>query len=490
MKTIDPVAASSAHAVAAAYTPWRRRIALLVVLLAFMMELLDLTIVNIAMPSLSRGLHASDAALQWIVAGYALSFSVLLISGGRLGDIGGYRRMFVIGVAGFTLASLLCGASMSPAMLVGARIAQGAMAALMVPQVMALLQVMYPPHERIAVLGLFGAVGGVATVAGPVVGGLLIGANMMGLGWRPIFLVNVPIGLAAVAAGWMLLPAGGSTHPSRVDVAGNLLLAAALAMLVVPLMQGPSHGWPVWCVAAMLAALPLLAGFARYSVWRMARDGSALVVPALFASRAFVVGNLTTTLSAMVVTGYLFVWTLTIQQGLGYGVLLAAAAGVPFAAGAAASIGLLARRLLPLLGRYLVSLGAGLMAIGLAAAIATLWMVAHPGVLILAPSQLLVGFGMGCAGAPITSIALSEVPVRYAGSASGVINAVRQFAGAVGIALVGVVFFPLRHHFAPADPITHGFRAAFAWSTGGLIVVLLAMLLTSLALPDPPGRKR
>jgi EmrB/QacA subfamily drug resistance transporter len=477
-----------ASAVAAGYSVGRRRLALLVVLLAFMMELLDLTIVNIAMPSLAHDLHAGSAALQWIVAGYALSFSVLLISGGRLGDILGYRLVFVIGVIGFSLASLLCGSAQSAGMLAAARIAQGALAALMVPQVMSLLQVMYAPQERLAVLGLFGAVGGVATVAGPVVGGLLLDANLLGLGWRPIFLVNVPIGLLAALAGRALLPGGASSHPGRIDLPGNVLLAVALSLVLVPLLQGPAWHWPLWCVAALVAAPLLLVGFARYCVWRMAKDGSALVVPALFASRAFTLGNLTSAISSIVVTGYLFIWTLTIQQGLGFSVLRAAMAALPFALGAAASIGLLARALLPLLGRYLVTAGAALMAVGLAGAIWSIESIAAPGVLSLAPSQLLIGLGMGCAGAPITSIALSEVAVRYAGSASGVINAVRQFAGAVGIALCGGVFFALLHRAAPLDPVSHGFRAAFAWSAGAQIGAVVVMLLVSFALPDPPRR--
>jgi len=223
---------------AAALTPKRRQMALVVVAGAFMMDLIDLTIVNVALPSIQRDLSADTAQMQWMVAGYAVAFAILLITGGRLGDTHGYRRLFMIGMAGFTLTSLLCGLSVSGPMLVAARLAQGATAALMLPQVMSLIQVMYPPAERIVALSVFGVLGGVAAVLGPVIGGLLIEADLFGLGWRPIFLINGPLGLIGLYAAWRLLPPGRSPHGGGVDLTGTALVAATLLALMLPLLQG------------------------------------------------------------------------------------------------------------------------------------------------------------------------------------------------------------------------------------------------------------
>ena len=186
---------ASAHATAQAFSPRRRMLAFAVVAMAFVLDLLDLTIVNVALPAIRDGLGAGAAALQWTVAGYALAFGVLLVTGGRLGDVFGYRRLFLIGVAAFTVASMLCGAAMTIGQLVAARALQGTAGALMVPQVMALMQVMYPPQERLRVFAVFGLLGGAASAMGPVAGGLLIEANLAGLGWRSVFLVNGPVGL-------------------------------------------------------------------------------------------------------------------------------------------------------------------------------------------------------------------------------------------------------------------------------------------------------
>src|SRR5882757_7976668 len=211
----------SAQEHSASFTSKQRTIALVVVAIAFVMDLLDGTIVNVAIPTIQTNLHASYATIQWLIAGYALSFALLLITGGRMGDVYGYKKLFMIGVGGFTVASLLSGLAVNPAMLIAARLAQGAMAALMVPQVMSLMQVMYKPEERGAVNGLFGALGGLAASLGPVVGGVLIKANIAGLDWRPIFLINVPVGIFGLIAAQKYLPSGKSAHPLKLDLVGT-----------------------------------------------------------------------------------------------------------------------------------------------------------------------------------------------------------------------------------------------------------------------------
>ncbi len=295
------------------YDARRRKIAVTVLAGVVALDVLDGTVVNIALPAVQRGLHAGDTALQWIVAGYSLAFSLLLITAGRLGDSVGYRRMFVLGVAGFTLASILCGCATSPAMLVAARVLQGAMAAMMAPQGGALVQILYAPHERGTVMGVFGAVGGASAVLGPLVGGLLMKADLFGLGWRPIFLLNAPIGLAAIAGGLILLPGGRSPHPLRLDLRGTALVLAALFLLSFPLIEGRTMGWPGWLLGMSAASVPAFGLFAWHIIRRDKADGAALVQPALFRHRTLGLGLCMSFLFQLCLGGYLLTLTLLLS---------------------------------------------------------------------------------------------------------------------------------------------------------------------------------
>src|ERR1700729_274822 len=236
-----------------------RGLPLIILLLAAFMNLLDVSIVNIAIPSIQRNLHASYADVQWALAGYTLAYALVLITGGRLGDTYGRKRLFLIGVAGFTIISALCGAATGPGMLIGCRVAQGAMGAIMVPQVLSVIQVIFPPHERIKALAGFGVTAGLGTVSGPLLGGLLIQHNLVGLGWRPIFLINVPVGLLAVVASAVLIPESRAPRRPRLDPGGVALISAALLLLLYPLVQGRELGWPVWTFVSMAVSAP---GFA------------------------------------------------------------------------------------------------------------------------------------------------------------------------------------------------------------------------------------
>src|SRR5215213_922513 len=268
-----------------------RAFAVVVVLMAFFMDLLDTTIVNIAIPSMQHNLHTTYADIQWVIAGYSLAFALTLVTGGRLGDIFGYKRMFLIGIAGFTLASILAGAAVSPMMLIISRLVQGTMAAIMVPQVLSTIQVLYQDQkERAKISGLYGALGGLASVAGPIIGALLITANPFNLEWRSTFYVNIPIGIAALLLGARVLPAAKSPHPLHVDLVGVGLISSALLLLIFPLLQGRDLGWPLWTYVMMIAALPLFLLFGWYEVRKNRRDGSPLVVPELFHTRSFIAG--------------------------------------------------------------------------------------------------------------------------------------------------------------------------------------------------------
>jgi EmrB/QacA subfamily drug resistance transporter len=440
MSTEHPTDSAQHHA--SKFTSRQRTIALIIVALAFVMDLLDNTIVNIAIPSIQSNLGASYASIQWLIAGYSLSFAVLLITGGRMGDVFGYKKLFLTGVAGFTLASLLSGMAWNTEVLVAARLIQGGMAALMVPQVMSLMQVMFKPHERGGVMGLFGALAGVAASLGPVIGGLLIHANIGGLDWRPIFLINIPVGLFALVAGAKYLPNGKSPHPLKLDIWGTFIVMLALFMIVFPLIEGRDLGWPAWSFGMMAASLPVFGVFALWQKRKEQIDNSPLIPTALFKVKTFITGLGINLVFQGAMIGFFLPFTLLIQVGLGYEVVKAALTGIPTAVGISLAIGLFGQKLIPKLGRYAMSLGAVIMAAGL---IITYLFVKHSGLDTtpweFIPGLLVTGLGMGLVMSPIFSVVLADVDAKHAGSASGVMNAVQQLGGAIGVALIGVIFF-------------------------------------------------
>src|SRR5712691_3827806 len=296
----------------------RRSLTLVILLLAGFMNLLDVSIVNIAIPSIQRDLHASYADVQWALAGYTLAYALVLITGGRLGDTFGRKRMFLIGVSGFTIMSALCGAAQSPGQLIAFRVVQGAMGAIMVPQVLAVIQVIFPPRERIKALAGFGVTAGLGTVSGPLLGGLLIQHNLFGLGWRTIFLINVPVGILAVIASAVLVRESRSPRPPKLDPVGVGLISAALLLLLYPLVQGRQLGWPGWTFVSMAASVPVSALFVGYERVKARRDGSPLVQLRLFGQRAFSVGIAIAMTFFLGVTSFALVLTLFLQIGLGF----------------------------------------------------------------------------------------------------------------------------------------------------------------------------
>ena len=437
--------AKVASLVGVGLTSHGRTIALFVVLLAFFMDVLDTTIVNVAIPSIQKSLGASFAAIQWIIAGYALAFALFLITGGRLGDIFGYKRVFLVGLIGFTAASALCGASSTTGMLVGCRLLQGLMAAMMVPQILSTIQIIYPTlEERRGVTMVYGALAGVATVTGPIIGALLITGDLWGFGWRAIFLVNLPIGVATIILAVIYLPNAKSPRPLNLDLIGVAILLAAMLMLLYPLIEGRQLDWPIWAFASIVASLPAFALFAWRQIQKDKLDGSPLVVPALFRKRSFVAGIATTGSLFTIVYGFFLVLTLFLQAGLGYTVLEAGLTGIPFSLGVATAAGCSGPILVPRFGRNIISAGPLVMASGLACFLITIRQFSGELTpLELIPSLTLVGIGMGFAVAPIYQFILAEVPIKDAGSASGVVNAMVQIGGAIGIAIVGTVFFGL-----------------------------------------------
>ncbi|HEU4399777.1 MAG TPA: MFS transporter [Actinomycetota bacterium] len=421
----------------------RRWVALAVVLIAGFMQLVDISIVNVAIPSVQRDLDATYSQIQWVLAGYQLAFAVTLITGGRLGDIFGRKRLFMLGMAGFTLASALCGLAQSPGMLVGSRFLQGVMGAVMFPQILSVIQVTFPPRERGTAFGIFGATIGLATITGPLVGGLLIEGDLLGLGWRPIFLVNVPIGIGALAAAALYLGESRAPRALRLDPAGVGLATAGLLLLVYPLVQGRDLGWPAWTFASMAASVLVLAAFAAWERRKKAADGSPLVDLDLFRQRAFVAGLLVSAIFFMGIPAFFLTFTLWLQIGLGFSALHAGLTGVPFAV-ATALASATSVRLAPRLGRRILSLGTLLLAAGMGAII---WTVGrydggtHSWQLI--PALAVSGLGMGCVVAPLVTVVLAGIRGQDAGAASGVLTTAQQVGSAIGVAVIGVIFFGL-----------------------------------------------
>ncbi|HSW74551.1 MAG TPA: MFS transporter [Candidatus Saccharimonadales bacterium] len=437
--------AASHHA--SKFTAKQKKMALLIVAFAFVMDLLDSTIVNIAIPSIQTNLGASYATIQWLVAGYSLTFALLLITGGRMGDVFGYKKIFLLGVSGFTVASLLTGIAPNPTFLVIARLLQGSMAALMVPQVMSLMQVMYKPEERGSVMGMFGMLGGLAASLGPIIGGLLIKANLFGWDWRPIFLINLPVGIFAFIAGSKYLPAGKSEHPLHIDIKGTLLVVVALSLLVFPLIEGRDLNWPVWSLILLAASIPALAVFGWYERRKDMRDKSALIVPALFRIRTFISGLGLNVIVESVMIGYFLTFGLSLQIGLGYSPIKAALTGIATALGITIGFVGLGQKLITKIGRYTIIVGAILFAAGLiitSALISHYTLGTHPWQLL--PGLFLAGLGLSCVMVPMFSAALQDVDSTHAGSASGILNAVQQVGGAIGIAIIGVIFFGQLNH--------------------------------------------
>jgi len=477
-------AEGSAFAAAAAFSPRRRTLALVAVALAFVMDLLDTTIINVAIPSIESGMGASRAALEWIIAGYAMAFAVLLIVGGRLGDSYGYRRMFLAGIALFTLTSAACGLAPDAFALQVARLLQGVSAALMVPQVMALVQVMYPPEQRYKVYTVFGFLGGFSAALGPIVGGLLIDADWFGLGWRLTFLINLPIGLFSLAAGWLLLPPGRGVAAAPVDTGGALLSVLVLFALLAPLIEGPARGWPAGLVVMLAATVPLAWGTVRYLRWRQATRGGALVDPALLKRRKVALGLLCTLSINPILPGHLLAMTFVLQTGLGLSASEMAYACAPIALGAMGGIVLLGPWLFRRLGVRVMMIGIAVSCTGLGLAALSV----HGGQLVyplLLAAQFAMGLGMGLCGPQLSNATLQDVPIADAGVAAGLFTAVQQVAGAVGVALTGLLFFHAAgtgtgaaaryaEAYLHALPLLLGLLAAALWLTARLARVMPA----------------
>src|ERR671914_371120 len=447
---------------------------LVVLLSAWFMAQFDFFVVNVAAPSLQRELGAGPAALQLIVGGYIFAYAGGMITGGRLGDLYGYRRMFVGGMIAFTIASLLCGVAANPAQLVVARLVQGCTAAMMVPQVLAVITSVFPAETRPRALGWYGAAGGLGSIAGQVLGGLLVTADLFGLGWRIIFLINLPIGVVATVLAVRLWPRREPGRPARLDPLGAIGIATTLALLLVPLVLGHEEGWPAWTWICMAGALPAGAVTTAWQRRLGARGGQPILDMSLFKVGSYVAGIAAAAFLAYFAS-FMFTLTLLLQDGLGLSALQAGLAFAPM--GVLFSVTALAgSRLVDRYGLRVVVLGAGLTVTSLLLLALRLYVAdADAGLAWIIVLIALVGTGNGLVIPHLIGVALVRVRPHQAGVGSGILTTAQQFAGSAGIAVIGTVFFTV----ASAHPATADFTRAMTWSLLidiGLLLVVIALV--------------
>ncbi|MFD8225386.1 MFS transporter [Streptomyces massasporeus] len=427
----------------AAPSPALGGLGLFAVLLAAALPLVDFFIVNVALPTIGTDLAASESVLELVVAGYGVAYAVLLVLGGRLGDLFGRRRLFLAGMAAFGLTSLACGLAPGAWSLVAARVAQGASAAAMLPQVLATIQATTTGPRRAKAMGLYGATAGLSMVAGQILGGVLVAADIAGTGWRSVFLVNVPVVLAGLLLAFRVVPETRSPRPEPVDVPGTFLLAGSLLTLLVPLTEGRAAGWPLWTWLS-LAAFPFVTA-AFYAVERRAdREGrTPLVPPSLFALTSLRRGLLLVLPFSIGFSGFMFVIAVALQQGAGLSPVAAGVALLPLAV-VFFGFSLLGPRLVARYGTRVVTAGAALQGVGLALMALAAWRFwPHLGFVELLPGAAVAGAGQALQLPVVYRVILSEVPPARAGVGSGVMITTQQSALALGVATLGTLFLSL-----------------------------------------------
>jgi EmrB/QacA subfamily drug resistance transporter len=442
-----------------------------VVIAANIMDLMDATIVNVAGPSIRVALGGSAAFLQWLPAGYTLAFAVFLITGARLGDMFGRRRLFLIGSAGFTVMSAACALAPSPGVLIAFRVLQGSFGALMIPQGFGMLKEVFDDDEMTKVFGAFGPMMGLSILAAPILAGALVEANLWGIGWRLVFLINVPIGIVAFAGAVRVLPHT-VAHPGlRLDAGGMLLIGAALTAIIYPLIQGRADGWPAWTFASLAGGAALLGVF---WLWERRRRGDPLIEPRLLANRTYTSGILVALAFFGAFGGLVLCVSLFAQLGEHFSPIHAGltlmAMVVGMIAGMGAGMALVGR-----LGRHLLHLGVVVVASGTIVLALTVTGAHTASTLDLAPGLFLIGLGAGSSIGQLFDFILAGVGMDEVGSASGVLEAVQQLSSALGVAALGTIFFSAFDGHLP----THAL-AITAWAC---LVPLAATFLLVFKLP-------
>jgi EmrB/QacA subfamily drug resistance transporter len=416
----------------------RRWFALPVLLTGAFLPVLDFNVVNLALPAIRQNLGATSSDLQFVISAYAATYAVFLITGGRLGDWLGRKRMFMLGVAGFTIASVLCGTAWSPAILITGRILQGLTATVMAPQVLASIRVLFPASEQGKALGLYGATFGLANIAGQILGGVLVSSHPFGFTWQAIFLVNVPIGLAALIGSLLFLGDSRADRAQKLDIGGVVLLSATLGLLVYPLVEGRETGWPFYLVVMLVASPVALTAFIRFEKRLTGHGGSPLVDLSLFRENGFAIGVAMALVFYMHAAFYL-TFSVYLQGGLHLTPLDAGLRTLPFGIGyfvaSFSAAGVMQR-----LGPRALTLGFVGQVLGFSMVILAVTGVL-PGWLEIGLS--VAGLGFGVLTPSVIKAVISGVDQRHAGLASGIVISTFQIGAALGVAIVGGVFFSI-----------------------------------------------
>lgn len=458
----------------------RRWLALPVLLTGAFLPILDFNVVNLALPAIRHNLGATSSQMQFVISAYAATYAVFLITGGRLGDWLGRKRMFMLGVAGFTLASILCGTAMSPRMLIAGRILQGLTATVMAPQVLALIRVLFPPSEQGKALGLYGATFGMANIVGQILGGVLVSAHPFGLAWQAIFLINVPIGLAAFVGSLFLLRDSRADQAQNLDIGGVVLLSATLGLLVYPLVEGRESGWPFRFIAMLIASPALLLAFVRFERRLIQRGGAPLVDLSLFRERGFAIG-IAMALVYYMLSAFYLTFSVYLQGGLGLSPLEAGLRTLPFGIGyflaSLASASIMQR-----LGPRALTLGFIVQVVGFTAVILSV-IGALNGYLEM--GLVVAGVGFGIVMPSVIKAVIGGIDPRHAGLASGIVISTFQIGAALGVAILGGVFFSALGNAQVPGAYSHAFALALSCN----VVLLMLGGVLSLWLPHPRSEK-
>ncbi|WP_225847021.1 MFS transporter [Streptomyces sp. HPF1205] len=468
----------------------RRWTMLIVALVAMFMAIFDFYVINIATPSLQSQLHIGQATLELVIGGYTFTYASLLVTSGRWGDVFGYKRLFMLGMGLFTVASLGCGIAQNGTQLVAVRLIQGAGAALMVPTVVAFITVSFPPQERPKALSWFGSTIGLAVVAAQILGGALLSADIASLGWRVIFLVNIPIGAVTLLFAARLLPAVKSPRRPRQDVVGNLGIALTLGLAILPIVIGRTEGWPLWGWIMLGASVPVGLATVLYEKGLPGRGGEPMLDLSLFTSRSYSVGILTIVGVMTFYSGFIFGMTMFLQSGLGLSPLKAGLTfgpmGLAFAAGS-----LSARPMLMKYGVKVITIGQVLLLLSTAVLLVELkaagtgtsaWEMVAP--------MVLGGLGTGVTLPALTGVVISKVPQQQAGLASGLLTTAQQFANTIGVAVFGVIFFNALGDHPGKSRFVHALEVVGGTGIGLSLATLAAtFLLPRGPMGPPPGAR-
>lgn len=430
-ETLSPASSETARR-----TPW---LGLSILLLAGFVTIFDLFVVNVAIPSMQAELGASLSQIGFIVAGYELAFGVLLVTGGRLGDLYGRRRLFILGMAGFTAASLFCGIAPTVEVLIGARVLQGLAAALLFPQVYASIRVNFSGEDSRRAFGFLGMTLGLAAIAGQVLGGFLVEANILDLGWRTIFLINVPIGLFAIPMA-RFIPETRAPERPALDWPGVALVSLGLTLLLVPLIEAPTYGWTLWSALSLAGAVVLLLAFTRHQESRRKTGHQPLVDMKLMRQPRFAQGGLLVLLIYSTASSFFLCFALLVQTGFGLSPFEAGSVFVPCSI-AFVIFSLGAPRLVAHFGTSAIAVGALIYAVAFGVLIAQVWIAGADLVVThLIPVLIVIGGAQATIMTPLLNLVLGFVEERQAGMAAGVISTLQQVGAALGVAAVGILF--------------------------------------------------